>query len=369
MLRRERGNRLLHLADRHVGIPIVAALGKLRPRRARPAALRTIGLLKTGAIGDLVILSAVIADLRAALPRARLVLFVSDTNSGVAGLVPDVDEMVTLPVTRPLAALRSVRQHRLDLMLDFGPWPRIDALLASLSRARFVVGFETAGQARHFAFDEAVAHTHQRHELENYRALVRAVGVRTRTEPRLIAPPQPPVSAMSGQYAVLHPFPGGSQAACKRWSDTRWIELAGRLAEICPRLFVTGGPDDAAAAGALVHAMRAAGAHGVEAAAGRLDLEETAALLAHARLVISVDTGTAHMAAALGAPLVTLFGPTSLVRWRPLGPRVVVVQADDPRCGYISLGFEPPPAELDCMAGISVDAVHAACLAMLTAPV
>jgi len=360
-LRQERGNRLLHLADRYLGIPLVFLLGALRRRRAAPDSLGSVGLLKTGAIGDLVLLSATVADLRALFPAARLVLFVSGTNRGIAGLIKGVDRIVTLPITRPLAAIRAVREEPLDALLDFGPWPRFDALMTVLSRARFTAGFATDGQYRHFAYDAVVAHSQLHHELENYRALAATLGVPGVADPRLVAPDHCAWSTPRGGYMVFHPWPGGSQAASKRWPASRWVELAQRLERQSDCIFFTGGPGDVVATQAMLSDLRAAGVASVESVAGKLGLEDTAALLAQAELVVSVDTGTAHMAAALGAPLVALFGPTRVERWRPIGPQVTVVQAADPRCGYISLGFETPPVGVDCMDGVSVDAVEAAC--------
>jgi ADP-heptose:LPS heptosyltransferase len=58
------------------------------------------------------------------------------------------------------------------------------------------------------------------------------------------------------------------------------------------------------------------------------DLAETAALCAGAAGVIGNDAGTTHLAAAVGARVLALFGPTEPVRWRPLGPRVTVLRAE-----------------------------------------
>jgi ADP-heptose:LPS heptosyltransferase len=93
------------------------------------------------AIGDTVMLSAVVADLAAALPDAELVLFVGRDNSGVASIIDGVTEVVVLPTTRPGAVVREIRRYRLDVMLDFGPWSRLEAVYAALSGARFSAGF------------------------------------------------------------------------------------------------------------------------------------------------------------------------------------------------------------------------------------
>ena len=69
-----------------------------------------------------------------------------------------------------------MRQDQFDLLVDFGPRPRLNAILTALARARFTAGFRTARQARHFAHDLAVEHQRWDHELENHRRLIRALG-------------------------------------------------------------------------------------------------------------------------------------------------------------------------------------------------
>src|SRR5689334_15262598 len=95
----DRGNRILRLLDRALGIPIVFALGLLQVRaRQFPARIDSIGILETAAIGDTVLLSAVLSDLRDAFPGAHIVLFAGDSNVEVARLLSGVDSVVRLPV-------------------------------------------------------------------------------------------------------------------------------------------------------------------------------------------------------------------------------------------------------------------------------
>src|SRR5918911_1069323 len=78
----------------------------------------------------------------------------------------------------------------------------------------------------------------------------------------------------------------------------------------------------------------------------------------------SSSTGVMHLAAASGAPTVSLNGPTSEARWGPVGERVRSVNADLPGCGYLNLGFEYDRGRTDCMRAISVDRVAEAVLAL-----
>src|SRR5438094_4447799 len=96
----------------------------------------------------------------------------------------------------------------------------------------------------------------------------------------------------------------GAAHATKRWPIAHWGALAERLRTAGYQPVVVGGPEDRGLAQQLV-------AGGVAAsAAGEFSLQETGALLARSRVVVSGDTGVMHMATAVGTPVVALFGPT-----------------------------------------------------------
>jgi heptosyltransferase-2 len=144
--------------------------------------------------------------------------------------------------------------------------------------------------------------------------------------------------AMERPYAVL--APGAIYGPAKRWPVARWIPLASALAARGLRPLACGGAADREACEAVAAAGDAA------SLAGRTSLAAQAALCAGAALVVSNDSGLAHLAAAVGAPTVTLFGSTSSAWTAPLGPRVRIVQrppvcspcfARTCRIGYVCL--------------------------------
>lgn len=345
-----RGNPLLKRADRYGGIPLVLALRRWR-RRDVPRRLDTIGLLKTNAIGDTVLLSGVVQDLRAALPDAHLALLVGPNNEAIARLIPGADGVVRLPIHRLDRAAALLRAQRLDALLDFGSWPRINAVLARLSGARFTAGFRTAAQHRHHVYDRRVDHSPAIHEIENYRRLVGLLGVHGAALPRLDPGAAPDLPGLEAPYAVLHAWPGGTRRELKQWPRHRWAELAAHLEDRGLQRVFTGGPGDEEQAREL--AVECGG----RCVAGKLSIAQLAGLLGGARLVVSVDTGVMHMASALNTPLVALHGPTLPARWGPLGPRTAPVATTTAGCGYLNLGFDYPDSPPQCMEGVSVPAV------------
>jgi heptosyltransferase III len=357
---KERGNPRLRWLDRYVGVPLLVGLGAIQRRASIPDRIRRLGLLKMTAIGDTVLLSAVVADLVAALPDADLVMFVGRENAGVASTIDGLTEVVVLPTTRPMAVVTEVRRHSLDVMLDCGPWSRLEAVYAALSGARFSAGFRTAGQLRHHCQDASVEHSDRIHELDNYRRLVSILGVPTVAPPRLEPPGLLSAENLpSSPYAVLHPWPTGVRSHLKEWPTERWLELAGRLSTAGMAVVLSGGPADVARSAELARRC-GPGVQALVDLAGRLTLTEALDLLAGSACVVSVNTGIMHMAAAVGVPTVGLSGPTSEVRWGPIGDLAVSVNSRFPGCGYLNLGSEYEGQREDCMLGISVDEVDRA---------
>ena len=241
-----RANRFARLIDRYLGVILVFGLGACRRRRAIPSHLNRIGLLNTAALGDTILMSGPVADLRAQHPKAKITVLAGPSNYDIACLVDHLDHVVKLPVFDPFASLRMLRAQRFDALLDFGPWCRLNALLTILSGARCAIGFRTQGQARHFGYDLAVEHSGRVHEFENQRRIIRALGVEASHFPSL----RPPASAeikrwntFEEPYVVCHLWPGGSAARQKEWPVPRWIALSEHFARSKYHVVFTGSPN------------------------------------------------------------------------------------------------------------------------------
>ncbi len=350
-----RGSRLLRRADETIAVALLRTLAVVARRRPRPAAPRRIGLMKTTGIGDAVLLTAVARDIAAAHPHARLVVVASSENAALARLVEGA-EVLEIPPTSPGRALRLLRAARLDVLLDFAQWSRLEALYARLSGAKWTAGFHTPGQRREHAYDATAAHRSDVHELENYRRLAAAFGVMSTSQPSLRSGPAA-AERPQGPFTVLHLWPGGFRSELREWPEDRWLELARQLAGRGDAIVLTGAPRDVERTEAFL--ARCDGLP-VTSVAGRSSLDEVVGLLADARCVVSVNTGVMHMAAATGTRTVALNGPTSSLRWGPIGADVHNVDSDLEGCGFLNLGFEYEGRREDCMRGISVERVLSA---------
>ena len=352
-----RGNPLFKPIDR-AGIALVMALGVL-PRRKRPATLRRIGVLRSAAIGDTFHVNGLLQDIRAAHPEADLVLVTGRGNAEAGALsVHGLGRQLVLPLSNPVKAIGALRRERFDALIDTGSWPRFDALLTALSGARFRVGFRTPGQHRHYTFDAPVDRRSDVHEIENYRALGRAVGTHESSQPRILRDALPAVTDMpDAPFAVFHPWAGGYRGEVREWPVDRWVTLATRLQDQFRTVLVTGAPNQADRTSDLVAQLRA---KGISASGSTHGVRDAAAIIASAQFLVGVNTGIPHLSALLGTPSVVLDGPTRPQRWGLIGPRTASVVSSYPDCGYLELGYDYAGNRQDCMRGISVDEVDKA---------
>lgn len=298
---------------------------------------RRILAVKLSSFGDVVHATPALRALRRAYPHADIRLAIERRWAGVLRSFPYVDGLVEassrtrltpsylVEVRRALASVPG----RLDLAIDF-QGTRRSAVWIYASRARVMAG---RGSPRPL-WQAALRPDLSRHAVEVCAEICRSVAApvddlapELRTAPHdeervarfLDGAGIPPEG-----FVLLNPF---SRWESKGLDVATAAELAIRIATATgERVVLTGGPDDALRAEAVV---RCAGAR-VVSLAGELALPEALCLFRRARLMVSCDSGPMHAAAALGTPVVALFGPTQPERTGPWGPDHVVVQAARP---------------------------------------
>jgi heptosyltransferase-2 len=167
------------------------------------------------------------------------------------------------------------------------------------------------------------------------------------------------IRAGAGHSAILAINPGATNSAAKRWPAERFARTADRLNQVQGfQTIIVGTAGDVPVAEEVARQMRSP----VAVIAGQTSIAELKGVLAWATLVISNDTGTSHVSAALGVPTVVVFGPTEHVSTSPLSRRAVVVR-HDVDCSPCML--RECPIDHRCMTRVEVDAVYAAAQTLL----
>jgi ADP-heptose:LPS heptosyltransferase len=163
------------------------------------------------------------------------------------------------------------------------------------------------------------------HEVEAALDLAEAAGFPPVDDGRPRVLPRPDTAGLTGPepYVVLHP---GASVPARAWSPGRCAEAVRDLAAAGHRVVVTGG------AGERDLTSYVAGSHALDLG-GRTGAAELAGVLAGAGAVVTGNTGPAHLAAAVGTPVVSLFAPVvPAERWRPYGVPYVLLGDQDAPC-------------------------------------
>ena len=296
----------------------------------RPIAMRVL-IVRLGALGDIVHTVPLAAALRRGLPSSAAVDWVVEERyAGLLDMVPGLDRRIVLRTrSRPILAAwrelhRSLRAVSYDVALDVQGLGK-SALVARLSGARRIVGFGVPFLRERWArwlYTETIDAGRRRHVVDRNLGILGAVGVTDRawSFPIRIGAPSPMEASRGGDYIVINP---NAAWATKRWPPERYGAVAEHVGRVhgLPCVVIWG-PDDEARAAAVV-----AAAGGAAALAPPTGLAELASLLRAAALLVSGDTGPLHLAAALGTPVVGLYGPSDPARNGPWSPEDEVVSA------------------------------------------
>jgi heptosyltransferase-2 len=136
-----------------------------------------------------------------------------------------------------------------------------------------------------------------------------------------------PALGLRGEQPVAVLCPGAEYGPAKRWPAEHFAALANRFIGEGMRVWLIGSPNDRAAADAVV-AAAGGSSPALANLAGETDLGTAIDLLSLAAVVVSNDSGLMHAAAAVGVPLVALFGSSSPAYTPPLSPRAKIAKID-----------------------------------------
>ncbi len=331
-------------------------LAGIRARRPQ----RILIVRQHNQMGDMVCATPALRAVRRAFPEARIALVTAPVNHEVVRHNPDLDQILLFDRAvwrsppRLLRFLADVRRFRADLavVLNSVSFSVTSAWIAAVSGAPVIMG----GDSRPFGWDLS-RHLYSlelpsRPELDRHAVLhnlapLEAVGIAAAGLDTIVvaAPGEREAAAAllaglpaDGALLVIHP---GAGKAANLWPAERFAAIAGRAAAAGERVVVLQGPADGGVVGRFVAALAGAGR---DATDGRIRVSPRqpvgvcAALLARCDRFLCNDTGLMHVAGAVGAPTLALFGPTDPALWKPLSPAARALRGEDGRLD--TLGVE-----------------------------
>lgn len=340
-----------------------------------PPGVRRIIVRLTNWVGDVVMGTPFLQRLREVYPGAHVV---AAGRSNVTGLLqghPCVDEVWTIADREARGLVREsarIRSGGFDLGFLLPNSSRA-ALLLALGGVRARCGYARDGRAALLTHPVALRPDDLAvHEVRYYLRLLDASFPRTGDAPPLL------LRVTEGEHAgmadwlarigtapgqpVIGVNPAAFYGTAKRWLPARFAEVAATLARRHrARVVVTGLAQERDVAEEVCRA----GGEGFHNAAGEMKLRELMAFLAACRIFLTNDSGAMHIAAALGTPLVAVFGSTDWVTTAPLSPLARIVRKDTD-CAPCLLRH--CPIDHRCMTGVTAAAVLAEAESLMEDP-
>ncbi|QYF92236.1 glycosyltransferase family 9 protein [Massilia sp. PAMC28688] len=292
---------------------------------------RHVLAVRLDSLGDVLMCTPALRAIKEASPKRSLTLLTSAGGAAGADFVPDIDAVLRYeaPWMKPpcaglphdLRIIEAMRAERFDAAVIFTSYsqsPLPAAMLCRLAGIPLCLAHcrENAYHLISHRVPDAEPDQMVRHEVQRQLDLVASVGWQTHDSslsfmvPRAAMVQAQALLASHGilphmGYVLLHP---GASAPSRRYPPHLWVELVNGLYERlqCPILL-----SGDAAERALVSAIAAQCRAGVIVLAGELNLGQLGAVIGMARVMVANNTGPAHMAAALGTPIVSLYALTN----------------------------------------------------------
>jgi ADP-heptose:LPS heptosyltransferase len=336
-------------------------------------------LIQLRAIGDVVCTTPAIAYTRAAYPNATIDFLVEPISAPLLQTNPHLNEVLVYDKKHPAAEIRRVRARRYDAVIDFMNNPRTGALTA-FSGARWRVGFERS--IRRFLYSLPVRPALEPEyvplrRIKLIQAWLRDQGVPLpkleNVRPSIVLSSDDEAFAnnwikserLEGRRLVIM-LPIHKHAIC-RWRPEGFRAVARQLSAISGvRVYLGWGPGEETALREV--------AHGIENIVGfcpPAELRQIGAIYKRASLVLANNSGSMHLAVAVGTPTATIYGPTRPIDWSPSycpeasNGRDAVLIAPEVAC--LGCRLKECPVGHLCMTYLSEKTVSAAATELLSA--
>jgi heptosyltransferase I len=334
-------------------------------------------ILKPSSLGDVVQALPVLRLLKLHWPDSEIFWWIDSALAPLLEEDPDLEGIVrferrrwTIPANWPEIwhSIRWMRRQSFDLVIDLQCLLRSGAF-AWLANGKFLIGLDEPREGARGFYDVAVRRaSFHTHAADWYLAVLAALNVPVHGNFAWL-PERPAISAevkrkwdtASARWIVIQP---GARWFNKRWPVEKYAELVRQLAAARPdaRFAILGSSDDREAGAAIARANP----QRTLDLTGKISLPEMIEWIRLSELMISNDTGPMHVAAALGKPVLAIFGPTEPRRTGPYRQLQNVVRIDlpcapclKPHCTY--------PKPMECLQAISPELVFSRATNLLAA--
>ncbi len=331
-------------------------------------------IVKLSAVGDVIHTLPSLAALRKLYPRAHITWVVEEMSADLLRDHPLIDRLLVSrrpswireflhgrpvwPLLEMIVFIRALRERRYDIVIDFHGLFKSSAIVL-LSRGKRKLGYDSMQELSGLFVKEKIPEDMGKHAVDRYLDFPRYLGARE-IKPKFLIPLKEEnrtrvedllkahhVESAAG-FVAINPV---ALWETKLWENRKFALLADRIIEELNTdvVFTGSGAREIAK-------IRDVMKHPAANLGGKTSLRDLGCLYRRARLLVTTDTGPMHLAAAVGTPVVALFGPTDPARTGPYGEGHTVIRRDLP----CSPCFKKKCPTNDCMREIAVDDVLAA---------
>jgi heptosyltransferase-2 len=327
--------------------------------------VKNVLIIMMGGIGNMIFLTPALKALRKALPSSTFSFLLGSYSAEKAVEGSHlIDQKIIIEPKKftglqgNMRLIRKLRQENFDLsMTSTGTNPLKSGLLCALAGIKYRLGENI--NRKGFFYNLRVPFDKNQHEVESNIHLIQRLGIEVEDRSLFIQRSKEDKNYAQKYFAQnnlegklvagVHPGSGIHQAGFKRWAKERFSQLADRLiSDWGASVILFGGAEETKLAEDINGMMRSQPL----LMTGKTTLSQTAALIEKCSLFISNDSGLLHVASAVKAPVVGIFGPTDPGRTGPYPDSSAVIRKD--------MACSP------CYAGKPVRCDHTECLSSIT---
>jgi heptosyltransferase II len=338
--------------------------------RVRAESIKRVVVRGTNWVGDSVMTVPALRALRRVLPNANITLVIRPGTKGIFSEADFIDDVLVYDRKNALSLLSQIREWKrrnFDLALLFQNAFEA-ALIPFLAGVPLRLGYATESRQSLLTHPLALPDWRSsRHEVFYYLYLVTALeqmlfasssicegepdaSIEISETRKVEARKLLRAHGVGEGETVVAICPGSINSRAKRWPAERYAALADRLIESQRQVLLIGSRDEADVSREVATRMR----NQPVVLTGKTTLDQIVAVLATVDLVVTNDTGPAHIGAALGRPTIVIFGPTNPLTTRPFSPEAEILR-HPPECAPCML--RDCPIDHRCMTAITVDEV------------
>ena len=332
--------------------------------------IKRVAVRGTNWVGDSVMTVPALRALRRVLPKAKITLVIRPGTRGIFSEADYIDDVLVYDRKGPFSIVRQIRewkQRRFDLAVLFQNAFEA-ALIPFLAGVPMRLGYATESRQPLLTHPLPLPDWRSsKHEVFYYLYLITALeqmlfGHSTACEGEPDASIEISETRKAAATDLLRTYgvgdedsvvaicPGSINSRAKRWPAEAYAALADRLIDSRRKVLLIGSKDEIDVSEDVTRRM-----HGSPVVlTGKTTLDEISAVLIRANLIVTNDTGPAHIGAALGRPTIVIFGPTNPLTTRPFAPDAEILR-HPPDCAPCML--RDCPIDHRCMTAITVDEV------------